>query len=487
MAKDAVCIYIDDSAIRVLSLGGRRPRQWAVQPLDEGLVRDGLILNELQVAERIRALWAAKSPGSRRVIAGISGINCMYRFLTLPELPAEILPEAVAREAARAFGVPLDDLYTSWQDLPGKPGETLVYIAAAARTTVDALLRTLKQAGLDPYLMDIAPLALARATVESNALIADLQPSSLDIVVKMDGVPEVVRSVHVSHNSTWAERLNIVRQELQRAVTFYSSSHPDRPISDDIPILLAGELGDHPESWKDLLGRAERRIEVMPMPVESPEGFTAHQFSTLVGLALKETAGKTASAYLRVNFNALPQTLRPKPTPIGQLLYLPFVVVVILALAGAGYLVMTTRELRVALRDTSAAKSELAVRLGAEISGKRQALEKERDSLSAQAKSSEAQAKVLETHLRSYDVTKDAVNGDLGEVHKTPAGIDLATIDHSGSVVDVTGWGTTEKAVFDYARQLRSSGRFSQVVVVETWVDDVKTGFSLVLYRQVGS
>ncbi len=416
-------------------------------------------------------------------IAGISGINCMYRFLTLPELPTEILPEAVAREASRAFGVPLDRLHTSWQDLPGKPGEAQVYVAAAAKTTVDALIRTLRQAGLNPYLMDIAPLALARATAESNALIADLQPSSLDIVVKMDGVPEVIRSVPVSRTSNWTERLTVVRQELQRAVTFYTSGHPDRPISDEIPILLSGELGDHPESWKDLLGRAERRVEIMPMPVESPDGFAAHLFAPLVGLALKETAGKTATAYLRVNFNALPQALRPKPTPLGQLLYFPFAIAAIIALVAAGYMIMSTRALTVALRETSDAKSQLAVLLGAEITGKRQTLEKERDSLTTQVQASEAQAKVRDLHLQSQKTTKDEVNGDLGEVHKTPAGVDLATMDHTGSVVAVTGWGSTEKAVFDYARQLRASGRFSQVVVIGTWVDDVQTGFSFMLYK----
>ena len=483
MARDAVAIYIDDSAIRVLSVGGRRPRQWVLEPLEEGLVRDGLILDEAQVATRIRELWASKAPGSRRVIAGISGINCMYRFLTLPELPAEILPEAVAREASRAFGVPLDRLYTSWQALPGKPGETLVYVAAAARLTVDALIRTLRQANLDPYLMDIAPLALARATAEGNALVADLQSSSLDIVVKMDGVPEVIRSVPVSRKGSWTEKLNTVRQELQRAVTFYNSSHADHLISDEIPILLSGELGDHPESWKDLLGRAERRIEIMPMPLESPEGFSAHLYSTLVGLALKETAGKAATAYLRINFNALPQSLRPKPTPIGKLLYFPFLIAAIIALLAAGYMVMSTRGFTSALRETSAAKSELVVRLGAEISGKRQAAEKERDSLTAQVTASEAQAKVLDLHLRSHQTGNDEINGDLGEVHKTPAGIDLDSIDHSGSVVDVTGWGSTEKAVFDYARQLRSSGRFTEVVVIGTWVDGVQTGFSFALYK----
>ena len=50
MAKDTVSIYIDDSAIRVLSVGGRRPRQWVLEPLEEGLVRDGLILDETKDA-----------------------------------------------------------------------------------------------------------------------------------------------------------------------------------------------------------------------------------------------------------------------------------------------------------------------------------------------------------------------------------------------------------------------------------------------------
>ena len=96
MARDATSIYIDDSAIRLLSVGGRRPRQWATEPLEVGLVRDGLIQDEAAVATHVRTLWAKEQPGSQHVIAGISGINCLYRFLSLPELPKNLLPGSKA-------------------------------------------------------------------------------------------------------------------------------------------------------------------------------------------------------------------------------------------------------------------------------------------------------------------------------------------------------------------------------------------------------
>ncbi len=326
MARDATAVYIDDSAIRVLSMGGKRPRQWTTEPLEAGLVKDGFIVDEAEVATRLRSLRANGLFGSSRVVAGINGINCMYRLLTLPELPRNVLPEAVRREASRALGVPLDQLYISWQELPGKPGETLVYVAAAARSTVDALIRTLRRAGLNPHLMDIAPLALARATAQPNALIVDLQATSLDIVVKMDGMPEVVRSVPVSRTASTEDKLPVVKQELQRAVTFYNSGHPDAPLSDDIPLLVAGELGDAQDSWNKLLGRVARHVEPIETPVESPTGFLPYLHAPTIGLALKETAAKGASAYCRINFNALPDVYQPKPRPVTEMLYPPVLI-----------------------------------------------------------------------------------------------------------------------------------------------------------------
>ncbi len=483
MSKDATAIYIDDSSIRLLNVSGKRPKQWAVEPLEPGLVHDGFIVDEPAVAAQLRTLWARELPGSQRVIAGISGINCLYRFLTLPELPKNVLPEAVRREASRAFGVPLDQLYISWQTLPAKPGETLVYVAAATRTTVDAIVRTLKRANLNPYMMDIAPLALARSTAEPSALIVDLQPASLDVVIKMDGLPEVIRSVPLSRAASVSARLGEVRQELQRAVTFYNSGHPDTPVSDDIPLIVAGELGEQQDEWQDLRGRAERRIEALRPPLESPEGFAPPLYAPTIGLALKQTAGKAAESYSRINFNTLPETYIPQPRPLAELLFPPALLVGVLAVAAMGYMVFNANALTDALRDRAAANTQLATSVSAEITARRSALEEEVSSLTAQVGASEARAETLDNRLRSFTNQEQALNTDLGEAHRTPAGVNLGSISHSGSVVNVSGWGAGEQPVFNYARQLRASGRWSLVVLTSMSSADVQTAFTMVLYQ----
>jgi len=483
MARDAVAIYVDDSGIRLLSVGGRRPRQWAHEPLEPGMVRDGFIVDEPAVAAKIRTLWARVQPGSQHVIAGISGINCLYRFVTLPDLPKNLLHEAVRREASRALGVPLDQLYISWQTLPGKPEETRVYLAAAARTTVDGIIRTLKRANLNPHMMDIVPLALARATAEPSALIIDLQPGGMDIVVKMAGLPEVIRSVSVSRTSSASERLAAVRQELQRAVTFYNANHQDSPVDDTVPILVTGELAEQKDLWPSLLGRVERRIDALQTPLETPAGFESSAYAPLVGLVLKQTAGKAVSGYSRINFNALPEEYLPKPRPLSELLYPPALLVGLLGVAAVGYMLFTTMPLTDVLRERAAANDNLVVTLNADIGKQRQALEAQRLALQGEVDIKEARAAALDNQLRGYSSDKQSINGDLGEIHRTPAGVNLSSINHDGATVDIAGRGADEKAVFGYARQLRSSGRWSLVVINSLALEEVETTFSITLHK----
>jgi Tfp pilus assembly protein PilN len=168
---------------------------------------------------------------------------------------------------------------------------------------------------------------------------------------------------------------------------------------------------------------------------------------------------------------------------VSQLLYPPFLLIAIVAVAFGGYTLMATRQHTEALREEYAVTSELAVQIGAEKSAEVDALKARVGELNSQVASQESRADALEKLARDFEVGKDKINGDIGEIHSMPAGVSVTNVNHGGSVVNISGFGASEEAVFTYARQLRSSGRFKLVVLSSLWSEGVACGFDMVLYK----
>ena len=476
----ATTIYVDDSAIWVLVARGRQLRSWANMPLEPGLVKDGVILDEDAVAREVRELWRAKDIGARKVIAAISGISCLYRLITLPELPKDLLPEAVRREAGRVLGVPLGQVYLSWQPLPSVRGETLVYLAASPRNSVDSLISTLRKAGLDPYLMDLKPLAIARTTTESKAIVIDLQPTNFDIVVMMEATPEVVRSLSLPRESSLEEKARVIREELDRAVTFYNSGHMDKPIGATVPVLVSGELAQQEDIWKLLVGRAGHPVQMLPLPMEPPEGFPSSQYATNIGLALKELSPEKGVAYSLVNFNALPEVYIPKPRPISEILFVPTIVAGIALVALVAFLNVTSLTNTTALRDELVIMSQ---RVASQLAQTKD-MSSEIAALKEQISSVEATANAFSTTLSDFAAGRDEVNGDLSEINsRLPGAVDLQSVTHSGATLTVKGLADDEGAIFRYAKDLRAGGRFALVVITDVHEVELRMGFTLTLTK----
>jgi type IV pilus assembly protein PilM len=460
VAKEATTIYIDDSAIWVLTTKGRQAQKWVNMPLEPGLIKDGVILNEEAVADKVRELWQAQKMGTDRVIAGISGINCLYRLLTLPELPKELLPEAVKREAGRVLGVPLEQLYLSWQTLPSLKGESLVYLAASPRNLVDALVSTLRKAELNPYLMDLKPLALARTITESKAILIDLQPANFDLVIMADSIPQVARSLPLTQEASLEEKATVIKKELDRAITFYNSSHMDKAIEASVPLLVSGELAEQQDVWKLLIGKHERPVQVLSLPMETPENFPPGQYIPNIGLALKEmlASEKGAIAYSQVNFNALPEVYIPKARPISEVLFIPTIVAGIILVAFGAFFNITTSAYTTTLRNELASINQ---RIASQ-----QVRAQDIINLSKQVSSLEETAGALTNTLGKFAAGRDEVNSDLAEINMV-VGDDIVRVTDDTKTITLDGLADDEKAIFDYARDLRASGRFAQVVITK--------------------
>ena len=475
MAKETTTLYIDDSAIWVLVSRGREARKWSSMPLKPGLVKNGVILNQDAVAAQVKELWQTQEIGGKRVISSTSGINCFYRLISLPELPKNILPEAVKREAANILAAPLEQLYLSWQTLPASKGETLIYLAASPRNSVDALISTLRQAELDPYLMDLRPLALARTTTEPKAIIIDAQPYNFDIVVLIEGIPQVVRSLPLAPEALLEEKMPLMRRELERAVTFYNSSHMENPIEPSIPVLVSGELAQQQDAWKLLLGKQKYPVQVLPSPLEAPEGFPASQYATNIGLALKE-AGLEATGYSLVNLNVLPETYLPKPRPISQVLLVPVIIAGIALVALLGFFNITTSTHIADLRADLAAVNQMAISQHAQP----QVI----NALNQEVSSLEATAAAFATTLDNFSAGRNEINADLAQINSClPGAVPSVTVSDDTKTLTVQGLANNKKAVFDYAKELRASGRFALVVITNMRRQEQQISFSLTLSK----
>jgi type IV pilus assembly protein PilM len=189
MAKKIKTLFINDNTVNLVVVEGKRVKKWASLYLEPGLVSQGVVVDETQVADKIKELLRMVKETGGKYVVGLSGLNSLYRLISLPELPEAILPAAVTQEAGRVIPVPLDEVYLSYQRIPASVGETRVFLAAFPRNVADASYRTLKTAGIEPYIMDLAPLAICRTLDEPRAIIVNTRLDNLDIIVMVDRLP----------------------------------------------------------------------------------------------------------------------------------------------------------------------------------------------------------------------------------------------------------------------------------------------------------
>jgi type IV pilus assembly protein PilM len=493
-----VTLFIEDSAIKVLVANDRRVEKWAKAPLDPGMVSDGLILEEALVADKIRELFRLQKITARTVVAGLSGFGSVYRLISLPELPPELLPEAVQQEATRVVPVPINQMYVSWQALPAAAGETLVYLAASPRNNTDALLRTLSKAGLRAELADLAPLALCRNVDAPQAIMVDASSSSLDIAIMVERVPRVIRSLSIpGETKDMSERITSVVEELSRTIAFYNSTHRDKPLTTSVPVFVSGDLAHDPDIWQSLSGEENHPVSALPSPMQAIEGFDPSQFMVNTGLALKRLSlEKEAANFSIVNFNALPHVEKPKKklSPISVLLP----IIIVLGIGGILYMYNIGRS---AQSRNDLLRSQVEI-VQSQIPGQQAAnanLREQIEEIEPQIGPIEAEADAFNTTFTALGRERAQIDRDLTHIaNLTPEDVALvyamndeiigyaeplteAIIAYNVDIpAKVIGMSRNIEAVFQYARDLRASGGFSDVIIssIERYEDGTVKGYN---------
>ena len=482
MAKKIVTLYIDDTSIRLMVVQGKRIKKWADLPLEPGLVKNNVVVEEAEVAAKIKQLFKDQKVKARKVVLGLSGLHCLSRPIILPQLPKVMLAEAVKREAKRVLPVPLEQLYLSWQTIPAPEGETQVFMVAVPSNTADALLGVLHQAGLKPYLMDIKPLLLARVVKEATAVIVDVQPTEFDIVVVVDGVTQPIRTVPLpSEALSWQEKLPVIKNDLDRTIKFYNSNNPEKPLASSTPIFASGELADEPELCQSLSD--EFGYPVLPLlpapPLKCPEGLDPNRYMVNIGLALKELPSEREAGPSVANLNTLPAPYQPKPISLTNVFALPGAAMAI------GLLVLMVMSIQGASAEITSMHGRLDTtnQLFQQKLSQRQELVGNVAGLEKKIAETGAACDNLTAALDSLEMQIIGVNGDLDEtIISLPSSVNLTSISHANRMMILNGSSPSEAEILSYLRNLDASGRFPDITFTSVRKIDVEgVDFTLTL------
>jgi len=485
MAKKVTTLFIRDDTINLLVVEGKRVKQWASLPLEPELVNQGLIVDEDQVAGKIKELFKLEKVSTSNVITGLSGLNSLYRLLSLPDLPEAVIAEAILREARRVIPVPLDEVYLAYQILPAPKGERRVFLTAFPRNVADALIRTLQQAGIELYIMDLAPLALCRTLDEPRSIIINARLDYLDIIVMADRLPQLIRRLAMpTEAESLAEQIPTISEELDRTVTFYNSSHQEEPIDSTMPVFVCGDLAEIPDSWQSLVGRLNYSVSPLPSPLEFLEGFNPNEFMVNIGLALKELSlEKWGANSSLVNFNALPEVYQAKPMRVSNIAVPIGITVGIILLACLGFLIYNS------MGNNNLLRSELTDIQNSinQTRGEIATLQEQIGQIEAGIEPVETITNILNTTLTSLEEGREVVDENLSAiVNLSPGNIDLTNINHEGDTVTVNGISPKESYIFNYARDLRSCERHFTVIISSITAHNEEGGFDFVFLLKHG-
>lgn len=409
------------------------------------------------------------------MVVTVTGLPLSYRILNLPRVKASIQREAILREIRREMPLPLEELYVLWQALGGRDGGQDFFAVGIAHHPVEAVAETLAEAGIRHAVMDLKPLALARAAQRRNALVVSLEPDYFEVVLVVDGAPVVIHSVTPrGEGATIEDNVRRLAEELSRTVRFHNDLHPDSAFDPSTPLLLAGELSDDATTMKLIQKETGYPVEPLVPSMQFPAGLPVAEYAANVGLALKGTLTKAVSSDGEVSYHDIDfDILSARSRSAASSLRLGRALTPLTLAVGAGLLFP-------AFQVWSQAGAEVAS-LEAELEQGRQELHQARMASSEAVELGDSIDELLARAAALRQQQADTITAGSGFADTLaliadalPPGASVESLAAHPDKVIVHGEADMPALVIQYATALAEAGVFSEVRIAE--IQEVAVG-----------
>ena len=231
-----VGLDIGSHTIKAVELEGESSKnykliRWGISaPLAEAIV-DGEIMDRQLVTDAISNLLESRGIKSRNVVAAVSGRAVIVKKITMNRLSAEDAQQAVYWEAEQHVPYDINDVSLDFEILgpaPQDPKQMQVLLVAAKKDMVMSFSDLMREAGLQPIIVDVDSFA-AQNALQANydfspdEVVAILNVGSeiTNINIIQAGVPYFTKDLQVGGNSfieAAQRKFNLSQSEAAAAV-----------------------------------------------------------------------------------------------------------------------------------------------------------------------------------------------------------------------------------------------------------------------------
>jgi len=219
---------LSDRSIKVTKLSLKKGRlfleNFGESDIEEGLMKDGIILSEEKLVSAIRHALSNLKMGPLKtpyVACSLPEQRTYLRVVQLPKIKKEEIQEAIQWEIEANFPIALSDVYFDWEIIrttDNSPGGSFqpdhsraeldhldILVSAASRELVDSYAESLYKAGLKPFSFELESTASVRSLIKKGfcskpVIIIDLGQTRTNFIIYAGYSIRFTSSIQISED-----------------------------------------------------------------------------------------------------------------------------------------------------------------------------------------------------------------------------------------------------------------------------------------------
>jgi type IV pilus assembly protein PilM len=212
--KGIIGLDIGSSYAKIVQLkdikGGYELELFDMQPLPPEIIVDGSIIDSFRLIDTLKELLRKARVKIKDTVIGIAGhSSVIIKRISLPEMSEEELSESIKFEAEQYVPFSIDDVNLDFQILGPKEeaGQMDVILVAVKKDTINEYVSVVKEAGLNPIIVDVNHFALENMyeinyeiEPDKNLAIVNVGASTINMNILKGGVSVFTRDSAVGSN-----------------------------------------------------------------------------------------------------------------------------------------------------------------------------------------------------------------------------------------------------------------------------------------------